>query len=102
MSAFGIDVSDATLDLQFVVKQVYDEPNGKFSLVFGNAALIDCSRVFSEFRDALLIKLEPFKILNPVLYNKGMAVLEEVTEWILERGITFCDFAFDIEGVLKD
>lgn len=102
MSAFGIGPKNATIDLEFVVKQVYDEPNGKFSLVFGNAAMIDCSRVFAEFRDALLVKLEPYETLDPVIYNRGMKVLNEVTNWILERGITFCDFAYDLEGVLKD
>ena len=31
-----------------------------------------------------------------------MAVLNAATLWILARGITFCDFSYDIEGVLKD
>ena len=58
LSALGINGVDTTLELHFVVTQVYEEPNGRFSLVFGNAALIDCSRVFSEFRDALIVKID--------------------------------------------
>ena len=101
MSAFGIGPEDATLDLEFVVKQVYDEPNGKFSLVFGNAAMIDCTKVFSEFRDAIIIKINLIPEEDP-MHQKAMNVLNDATDWILDRGITFCDFAFDIEGVLKD
>ena len=63
---------------------------------------MDCTRVFAEFRDALLEKLAPLETLNPVVYQRAMKVLEEATTWILERDITFCDFAYDIEGVLKN
>ena len=101
LSAFGLTEVDKTLELDFIVKQVYDEPNGRFNLVFGNAALIDCSRVFAEFRAALIVKIDEISPLNPY-HEEAMALLEAVTAWVLEKGITFCDFSYDLEGVLKD
>lgn len=47
LSVLGIEPRDAVLNFYYTIKQTFSEPNGKFSLIFGNSAIIDCSRVFS-------------------------------------------------------
>ena len=42
------------LDLEYVISETYDEPNGRFSLIWGNSAMINCNWVFPEILDSFI------------------------------------------------
>lgn len=46
--------------------------------------------------------LEENKDLHPIAYIKGMKMIEKVKAWLAVRSVTFCNFAYDMNGVLTD
>ena len=49
LEVFGIDPDDLVVDLVYELSATYDKPNGKFSLIFSESAIIDCHYIFSSF-----------------------------------------------------
>jgi len=64
--------------------------------------MIECSSVFNDLLDALKNRIAPLKKTDPEKYAEAMQVLETIKVWLLANDITFCNFALDIESVLKD
>ena len=64
--------------------------------------MIDCNWVFPELLDAVVAKVTPYEQTHEELYRKTMAVVAVIENRINQNGLTFCKFAFDLEGVLKD
>lgn len=75
LAHMGLQEGDKTLNFNYTISETYDEPNGKFSLVFGNAAMISCDSVFQDLVTALTKKAEPLKSKDPENYAKVMRIL---------------------------
>ena len=45
--------------MNYTISSAYDEPNAKFSVIFSNAAMIECKSVFNDTIDALKVKAAP-------------------------------------------
>ena len=99
---FGLEPDTLKVDLFYKLKATYEEPNGKFSLLFSNSALIDCHYIFPSFINALKVGLAAFKEEYPLKYAEAMKALNKIEADLIEKGTTFCDFAYDLNGVLKD
>lgn len=102
LDALGLTSEAYKIDLEYRVAQTYSEPNGKFNLFFGNAAIMECNWVFPELIDAVTVKAEEFAQVDPELFAQAMKIINEVETWITEKGVTFCHFSVTIEGVLVD
>ena len=102
LEAFGIKSDDMIVNLVYTLKASYAKPNGKFSLIFSESAIVDCHYIFSSFIVSLEDKLEEIKDKYPDIYKEAKAALEDFENWLEKRSITFCDFAYDISGVLTD
>ena len=102
LDVLGLTEEAAEIDLIYHVAETYSEPNGKFNLFFGNAAILECKWVFPELLDATIIKIAEYEEINPDLYKKAMNIIALVEAWVTERGITFCHFSITMEGVLVD
>ena len=50
----------------------------------------------------LLKRTEPLKKIDPEKYEKAKSTIILIREFLRMRGITFCNFAYDVESVLKD
>ena len=102
LSIFGIEADTFAVELYYNLKSTYERPNGKFSLVFSNAALVDCHYIFPSFIFSLKRNLEKIKDKKPEIYEKAIEVLDNIDEWLTNNDVTFCDFGYDLNGVLKD
>lgn len=102
LETFGIDANTFAVELIYTLKSTYERPNGKFSLIFSNAALVDCHYIFPSFLFSLEMNLEKIKDKNPELYEKAKEVLDKISDWLTVNDVTFCDFGYDLNGVLKD
>ena len=90
------------LHFEYTIADTYQAPNGKFSLFFSNAAMVECSYVFSDLVSALIYNAQPLKESDEERYDEIVGLLEEIASHLKALGVTFCNFAFDIESVLKD
>ena len=63
---------------------------------------MECKWVFPEFLDTLTAKVAEYEESDPDLYNRAMKMIKVIELWILTKGVTFCNFAFTMEGVLKN
>ena len=50
----GEDEISRVLHFEYTIADTYQAPNGKFSLFFSNAAMVECSYVFSDLLSALI------------------------------------------------
>ena len=82
LEAFGIDVDTFAVELIYNLKSTYSKPGGKFSLIFSNAALVDCHYIFPSFIFSLERNLEKLKDTKPELYKKAMEVLTDIEDWL--------------------
>lgn len=102
LEAFGIDANTFAVELFYTLTSTYERPNGKFSLIFSNAALVDCHYIFPSFIFSLEKNLEKIKVTKPEIYQKAKEVLDQISDWLTVNDVTFCDFGYDLNGVLKD
>ena len=102
LSTFGIEADTFAVELYYNLKSTYERPNGKFSLIFSNAALVDCHYIFPSFIFSLKRNLDKIKDKKPEIYEKAIEVLDNIDEWLTNNDVTFCDFGYDLNGVLKD
>ena len=42
LESLGVEPEDLKVNLFYKLKATYESPNGKFSLIFSNSALVDC------------------------------------------------------------
>ena len=82
LEVFGISPEDYTVDLVYEISATYDNPRGKFSLIFAESALVDCHYIFSGFIVGIEVKLEYFKDKYPEDYKKAIAVLNAINDWL--------------------
>ena len=64
--------------------------------------MVECSYVFSDLVDALIYNALPLKDSDRERYDEIVGLLKEIAVHLKDLGVTFCNFAFDIESVLKD
>ena len=103
LSLFGnLFETDYTLKLDYEITSTFEETNGKFNIIFGNSAIIDCKWVFPMFLEAILAKLEDIPVADQDRRDEIMKVLNEIVDYFTTNLITFCSFAVDVEGVLKN
>ena len=86
----------------FSVKDIFEKSLGKYSSVFGNVAFIDCGYVYQTLVNSIAseIKCEWFEKESRCLATK--ASLDRISEWLESSGASFCDFAFEMDGCLKE
>jgi hypothetical protein len=58
LSMFGIEPDTLNVNLYYTLKATYEQPNGKFSLLFSNSAIVDCNYIFDAFISSLEVNLE--------------------------------------------
>lgn len=63
---------------------------------------MDCNWVFPELLDSIVAKADLIKEVDPDLYDKIINYITKIDDWLDDKGVTFCNFAFDIEGVLEN
>ena len=102
LSMFGITPDILFIELPYTLKATYEKPSGKFGIGYTNSALIDCHDLFGSFIDSLKQNIEKFKTVNPAQYDSALKVLNDIEAKLESQGITFCDFAYDLNGVLKN
>ena len=71
LQAFGIDPESLVVNLEYTLDSTYDEPNGKFSLILSNSAIIDCNYVFPQFIGQLETSLDAIKDQYPEFYDEA-------------------------------
>ena len=100
----GNDIDDEwRFEYVFDVKSIFDTADGKYNSVFGNVAFIDCNYVFSTFIESTRSEIkEEWFIDQPVTYNEVVTALDRIDAYLKETGFTMCDFAFEVDGCLKD
>jgi hypothetical protein len=64
--------------------------------------IIDCHFFFPTFISALEAGLKEIRFSHPIKYAEAMALVEAVKLFLKRTGSNFCDFAFDLNGILKD
>eukprot|EP00354_Favella_ehrenbergii_P007804 CAMPEP_0170452344 /NCGR_PEP_ID=MMETSP0123-20130129/1273_1 /TAXON_ID=182087 /ORGANISM="Favella ehrenbergii, Strain Fehren 1" /LENGTH=157 /DNA_ID=CAMNT_0010714317 /DNA_START=760 /DNA_END=1233 /DNA_ORIENTATION=+ len=65
LSVFGIEPEDLVVKLMYTLAATYEKPNGKFSLIFSESAIVDCHYIFSSFLESLEVNLEEIKDEHP-------------------------------------
>ena len=90
-------------EYNFQVKQIFEKSDGKYSEVFGNVAFIDCNYVFITLIASIKSQLqESWFNDTPVTYNEVITALDKIEAYVKNSGVTLCDFAYEIDGCLKD
>ena len=102
LSLLGVGADTLIVDLPFKLKDTFDKLNGKFSSLFTNSAIVDCHYIFPNLIAGLETSLEGIKFSHPIKYIEAKAALSELKSMLEKSGETFCDFAYDLNGVLKD
>ena len=64
--------------------------------------MVECSYVFSDLLSALIYNAQPLKDSDRARYDEIVGLLDEIAAHLKALRVTFCNFAFDIESVLKD
>ena len=102
-----MDLRDAlnaigNIKMEFDYADSYEDVNAKFSKLVGNVAIIDCHYAHEKVFPALKKAIRPLIFTDFSLY---LALLEIINTWervFDERGLTFCNFPLQYDGVLKD
>lgn len=61
---------------------------------------MECTWVFPEFLDALSVKAAEYIVIDPDTYAEVIRIIGIIEKKINEKNITFCHYAFTLEGVL--
>lgn len=92
-----------TFTYDFIVKNAFPDSLGKYSQLFGNVAFIDCHYVFTTFIDSVSNELDPrWFIQHPERYFEIKESLARLKNYVEKTNTTACDFAYEIDAVLKD
>lgn len=102
LEVFGIDPEDMIVYLNYTLAATYDNPDGKFSLIFSESAIIDCHYIFDQFITSCEAKLDVIKDKDPEIYKLAIEIINKLKNWLDNNDVTFCNYAYDINGVLKD
>ena len=106
-SMFGLESANNYTDynLTYFVKSTYDTPDGKFSQIYGNVALIDCAYLADQIIDELFVQADEYRKEGNITeeqYFEIFALLTEINDYARENDVTFCKLAYQMIGVLKD
>ena len=67
----------------FQVKQIFEESDGKYSTVFGNAVFIDCNYVYVTLIKSIKAQITPEMFHGKTeLYNNVTKALDRIDEWV--------------------
>lgn len=63
--------------MSYDIKGIFEKSAGKFSIVFGNAAIIDCNWVFLQVVDAAVAYLKNYEdYIDPETFLEILGVIE--------------------------
>lgn len=96
----SLDAGEEPTLLPFTVMDLYDDPSGKFSIMFRNVAVLDCHPLLDQIVDYLDTQIQ--LIPDPDKKSKANTVLSYVRMYVSYTNTTLCDFAYSLEGRLPD
>ena len=67
-----------SINLEYTVKEIFDDARGKFSVIFGNSAIIDCNYVFSQVIDAILAFIDTYQEVDPDAFKRAEKVVKQM------------------------
>ena len=71
--------------------------------MFGNAVFIDCTYVYVTLIKSIKAQVTPEMFDGHTeLYNNVTKALDRIDEYVSRMERTFCDYAFEMDGMLKD
>ena len=88
--------------LNYTIDSIFEQGNGKFSLVFGNSAIIDCHYFFEQLIDGAMLFIEKYKDVDERTYWTAKLFLIDIEAYLRLNGLSLCDYTFIMNGVLKD
>jgi hypothetical protein len=91
-----------SLWLDFTIADTFDQANGKFGAVWGNVALVDCNYLFDQVLVTLARDSLPLIITDFTRWREINEMINEVQAYNDYYNITFCTYAYELDGVLKD
>ena len=95
--------SEPTYNATYTIKNTYEAASGKFSEAYGSVVLIDCDYVLEQIIDELYVDLDHYRSqISWVAYEELFGLLYTIQQKIKTQGITLCNLAFNIIGVLND
>ena len=78
--------------MNFTVKNIFDDSRGKFSVIFGNTAIIDCNYFFLQIVNSINNPYDP----------KTIDIRDKIAKYLISQDLTLCDYSYNLNGVLKD
>jgi hypothetical protein len=78
----------------------YDASEGKFPAAYGNVALIDCHYMLDYLFDYAVEDLKPE--VPFLLRRRFQNFLDDLKTKASDADFTWCDFAYEIDGVLAN
>lgn len=100
LGATDKNISDIIIEQNFTVAASYENSAGKFAAAYGNVALIDCHYIFDYLFEYARTTYSDG--LTPTEATAFGLWIDEVEEDAAKNNITMCNFAFSIEGVVKN
>lgn len=82
-SLFGLQSDSANnytgYNLTYYVKSTYDTPDGKFSQIYGNVALIDCAYLADQIIDELFVEADAYRKEGNITDEQYFEIYELLT-----------------------
>ena len=82
------------------MKDTYDKPNGKFGLVYGNVAMVDCHYLLDQILKELQKNIK--KMSDPVQRYEAQLIFNTINSFVINNHINFCNQAFFLGGQISD
>ena len=93
------DIPIQKIEPVYTVAGTYDKSNGKFSQIFGNVAIVDCSYFFYDVLKAAQVEVNKLPIEKRLEYT---GLILAVKAELKLNNVTICEFPFEIDGVLNN
>ena len=95
--------AEATYNATYTIKNTYETSSGKFSEAYGSVVLLDCDYMLDQIIDEMYEDLDYLRPqISFLAYEELYGLLNTINFRIKSQGITLCNLAFNIIGVLKD
>ena len=91
-----------SLWLDMKIADTFDQANGKFGAVWGNVALLDCHYLFDQVLNTIARDSLPLIIVDFQKWREINQMINEIKDYNDYYNITFCSYAYELDGVLKD
>ena len=88
--------------INFTIAETFEKADAKFSMAWGNVALLDCHYIMDELFDSILDEIKPLFILKHALWKQIHDEIVVWQTWTAYNDVNFCTWAFQLDGVLKD